>query len=112
MRCGLDLYIHSSNDRGGRLFYLLTRMIWFRLSSSLHCCISSIVFGPAVPYGFYWPGVVYRWLLWLGPGPKTFHQRRPPYSLGVVQSIAHYSICVDAAPTWHVMLVLDGEGSG
>ena len=118
IRCGLDLHIHSSNDRVCGLLYLLTWMVWCRSSSWSHCCIPSIVLGSIFSEGFYCPGVVYRWLLWLGPVPKTFQWRHLLYSFEVVQSIAHHCIShrsitafhVDAASTWYVLLVLGGKG--
>ena len=101
--CELDLYIHPSNDYVHRLFYLLTWMFWSRLSSWWHCCIPSIVVGSAISWGFYWPGVVYRWLLRLGPGPKTFQQFHLLYSLEVVQSIVHH--CISCRCSFHMELV-------
>ena len=103
MRCELDLYIHPSNDRDRGLFYLLTWMVWRRLSSWWHFCIPSIVLGSAVSYGFYCPGVVYRWLLQLEPGPKTFQQRHPLYSLELVQSIDHH--CISHRCIFHMVHV-------
>ena len=88
MRYEMDFYIHLSHDCVYGLFYLLT---WMRRSSSLwHCCIPSIILESAVSWGFYWPCVVFRWLLWLGPGPKTFQRRHPSYLPGVVESTAHH----------------------
>ena len=92
MRCNLDLYIHLSNDRGRRFFYLLTWMVWRKSKSLWCCCNPSIVLGSVISLGFHWPDVVYRWLLWLGPGPKTFQQRHHPHSLEVVQIIFHHCI--------------------
>ena len=86
VHCQLDLNIHLSNDCGCRLFfYLLIWMVWHRSGSSWYCCILSVVIGSAISYGFHWSGVVYRWLLWLGPSPKTFQQCHPHYSLEMVQ---------------------------
>ena len=76
----------------GGPFYLLTWMVWCKSSSWWCCFIPSIVLGSAVSKGFYWLGVVYRWLLWLRPGPKTFQWRHPLYSFGVVKSIAYHCI--------------------
>ena len=109
MRCNLDLYIHLSNDRGCRFFYLLTWMVWRKSRSLWCCCNPSIVLGSVISLGFYWPGVVYRWLLWLGPGPKTFQQRHHPHSLEVVQIILITAFHLDAAPICYVILVLSGE---
>ena len=92
MRCDLDLYIHPSNYRSRGLFYLPTCIVWCISSSSWRCCILSIVLGSSVSQGFYWPGVLYRWLLRLGSGPKSFQQHHLPFSLGVVQSISHHFI--------------------
>ena len=39
----------------------------------------------AISQRFYWPDVVNRWFLWLGPGSKTFRRCHPLYSLQVVQ---------------------------
>ena len=50
--------------------------------------------GQQILYRFYWPGVCYKWLLWLGPSPKTFQQHNPPYLVVVVQSIVHQSILI------------------
>ena len=107
MHCELGLYIHKSSNRDRGLFYLLTWMVWISL---LRCCTPSIVLGSAVSWGFYWPGVVYWWLLRLGPDPKTFQRHHPPYSVGVFQSISNIAFHVDASPTWYVMLVLGSEG--
>ena len=60
--------------------------------------------------GFYWPGVVYIWLPQLRPGPKTFQQRHPLYSLEVFKISSITAFHVDAASTWYVLLVLGGEG--
>ena len=88
MRYEMDFYIHLSHDCVYGLFYLLT---WMRRSSSLwHCCIPSIILESAVSWGFYWPCVVFRWLLLLGPGPKTFQRRHPSYLPGMVESTAHH----------------------
>ena len=110
MRCDLDLYIRQSNDRDPRLFHLLTWMVWRISSNSWDCCVHSIFLGSAISWGLYWPGVVYRWLLRLGPGPKTFQQYHAPYSLVVFQSIAHHCISGKCSSTWYMMLVLSGEG--
>ena len=85
-------YIHSSDDHGYGLFYLVTWMIWRRSSSSWRCCNPSIVLESAVSWVFYWLGVVYRWLLRLGHGPKLFSSVIPPHSLRVVQSIVYHCI--------------------
>ena len=92
MRCEVGLCIRPSNDRSCGLFYLLTWVVWHRSSSSSRCCIPSIALGSAVSWESYWPGIVYRWWLRLGPGPKNFQQCHTPYLLGVVQSIDHHCI--------------------
>ena len=66
----LDFYIHPSNNHGYVL--LTTLMFWCRSRSSWHCCVPFIVLESAVSWEFYWPGVVYRWLLRLRPGSKFF----------------------------------------
>ena len=83
------------------LVYLLTWMAWRRSSSSWRFCIPSIFLGSAVSWRFYWPGVVYRWLLRLGPGPKTFQRRHLLFSLGMVQSIAHH--CISCRCSFHMV---------
>ena len=60
-------------------FYLLTGVVWCRLIILWSCCIPSIVLGSAISWEFSWPGVVYSWLLRLGPGPKAFQWRHSPY---------------------------------
>ena len=101
MCCELDLYIPPLNDRVRGLFYLLTWMVWCRLSSSWHCCNPSIVLRSAVSWGFYSPRVVYIWLLQLRPGPKTYQWRHPPYSLAAVQSIINH--CVSHRCSFHMV---------
>ena len=106
MRYEMDFYIHLSHDCVYGLFYLLP---WMRRSSSLwHCCIPSIILESAVSWGFYWPCVVFRWLLLLGPGPKTFQRRHPSYLPGMVESTAHH--CFSRRCNSHVIMVLGGEG--
>ena len=100
MCCELELYIYLWNDHGHRLFYLLTWMVWRRSSSWWHFYFPPIVPGSAVSQGFYWPGVVYRWLLRLRPGPKTFPERHPLYSLGELQSITHH--CISRRCSFHL----------
>ena len=70
---------------------------WFECFGTdwaVHCIVVFIplFLGSAVSLGFYWSGVVYWWLLRLGPDPNTFQQRHPPYSVGVFQSTAHHCI--------------------
>ena len=88
MRCELDLYIQLPNDSGRRIFYLLPWMGWCRLSSL--CCyyIPSIVLWSAVSRGFYWPGVINRWLLLLGSGSKLFRGVIPHIYLGWVKVLS------------------------
>ena len=102
MSCELDLYIHLSNDCGCGHFYLLTRMVWCRLSSWWYC-ILSIVLGSAVSKGFCWPGVACIWLPQLRPDPKTFQRRHPLYWLGVLQSIVRQ--CISRKCSFHMVRV-------
>ena len=92
MRCELDLYNHPSSDHSRGLFYPLTWIVWCRSTSLWRCCLPSIVFASSISLGFYWSGVVYRWLQQLGLGLKIFQQRHLPYSVEVVQSIVHHYI--------------------
>ena len=109
IHCELDLYMHLSNDRDSGLFYLLSWMVWCRLSSWRHCCIPSIVLGSAVSYVFYWLYVVYRWLLRLRPSSKTFQRHHPLIHLGCFKVLPITAFHVDAVSTWYMMLVLGGE---
>ena len=88
MHCELNLYIPSLNDHGRKHFYLLAWMVWCRLSIWWCCCIPSIVLRSAVSQKIYWWGVVYRWLLQLGPLKRHY----PLYSLVMIQSIAQRNL--------------------
>ena len=65
--------------------------LYWSVKWSWCCCIPSIVLGPAIPQGFYWPGVAYRWLLQLGTGSK--------FSSHIVR---------DAGIGWYWLVVLVG----
>ena len=115
MHFELDLHIHRSNDCDRGLFYLLIWIAWCKSSSLRRCFSPFIALGSTVSKEFYWSGVDYRWLLRLRPASKTFHQRHPLYSLGVVQSISRHCIsrrcsshmvCDTGVEWWRILMMI------
>ena len=90
MRCELDLYIHLSNVRGRRLFYLLNGLAQIKqlvaLLYSLHCSWVSHFIGVLLAR------CCLQMVATAKISPKTLQRRHPLYLLRVVQSIGHHCI--------------------
>ena len=64
--------------------FFISWLEWFGADEAVHgiFVLPPLLLGQLFSWEFYWPGVVYKWLLWLRPGPKTFQRRHLLYSLG------------------------------
>ena len=63
----------------------------------------------------FWSGVVYRWLLQLRSGAKTFQQHHPLYSAAVIQIILHqcisrrcssHMVCYPCTEWWRISMTM------